>query len=359
MLADFFRNTEAGQVMTVICEDVSALFTKIGLQFEELQDSERAVTRCWECLPTVPDIISDTIHGLARVSRAAWPDWFSIQNCFTGKEEKISLDGPLTNQLTVDKLVQTTGGISASWLRSAVEACENGKSPLVRGVPNSIQIKQLALTIAPDRLVIVLGVNEKDPSDERLLGFAKAAEWIARESGCRVVAIIHHSLQKSRALDSIRYRSISLVTEVVMPGSEDDEPDKALFGPVCGKPHPFSPGEQKLAEKLLVDPELSSCFQFNQRIRSERESTYIVDLLWLEGKVIVEVDGYSFHSSPQAFKMDRNRDYELIISGYIVLRLPHEEIMTDVDLALEKIRDVVHYRKNQMDQPGKIWISNR
>ena len=37
---------------------------------------------------------------------------------------------------------------------------------------------------------------------------------------------------------------------------------------------------------------------------------------------------------------DRHRDYELLLSGYTVLRLSHDEVMADVTTALEKIRRV-------------------
>jgi very-short-patch-repair endonuclease len=72
-----------------------------------------------------------------------------------------------------------------------------------------------------------------------------------------------------------------------------------------------------------------------------------VDLLWLKGKVVVEIDGYRHHGNSFAFVEDRHRDYELLISGYIVLRLSHDEVVSDVEIAVEKIRDVVKFRHSQ------------
>jgi very-short-patch-repair endonuclease len=115
--------------------------------------------------------------------------------------------------------------------------------------------------------------------------------------------------------------------------------------PVQGRPHPYSPGEQLLARKLGDEPTLGPLFTFNQRVRTRFENDFLVDLVWPAGKVVVEVDGYEHHGNRYAFSLDRRRDYELTVSGYLVLRLPHDEVMADIELAIEKIRDVVRLRE--------------
>ena len=56
---------------------------------------------------------------------------------------------------------------------------------------------------------------------------------------------------------------------------------------------------------------------------------------------MVELDGYPDHGSRTAFMYDRNRDYELALSGFSVLRLANDEIAQDIEKAVEKIRDMV------------------
>jgi very-short-patch-repair endonuclease len=46
-----------------------------------------------------------------------------------------------------------------------------------------------------------------------------------------------------------------------------------------------------------------------------------VDVLWRKEKVIVELDGVDFHTSPWAFRRDRKKDAQLIAAGYIVIRI--------------------------------------
>jgi very-short-patch-repair endonuclease len=63
--------------------------------------------------------------------------------------------------------------------------------------------------------------------------------------------------------------------------------------------------------------------------------------LWPHGRLVVELDGYTDHSTPSAFERDRHRDYELIVSGYRVLRITNDEVKRDLEAAVSKIRDIV------------------
>jgi very-short-patch-repair endonuclease len=95
-----------------------------------------------------------------------------------------------------------------------------------------------------------------------------------------------------------------------------------------------------LAERLARDGELGGLFTFNTWVGDGRHR-FLVDLLWAEGKLVVEVDGYRWHSTESMFRSDRYRDYRLMTWGHLVLRLPHDEVMADVALQIEKIRDLV------------------
>jgi very-short-patch-repair endonuclease len=51
-----------------------------------------------------------------------------------------------------------------------------------------------------------------------------------------------------------------------------------------------------------------------------------VDFHWPEHDLVVEVDGYAFHSSRAAFERDRRRDVELHGAGYRVVRVTWSQI---------------------------------
>jgi very-short-patch-repair endonuclease len=56
-----------------------------------------------------------------------------------------------------------------------------------------------------------------------------------------------------------------------------------------------------------------------------RVGPFLVDFLWPEQRLIVEVDGYEFHGGRASFEADRARDAELIAQAYQVLRFTYRQ----------------------------------
>ena len=54
-----------------------------------------------------------------------------------------------------------------------------------------------------------------------------------------------------------------------------------------------------------------------------------VDLFWSEQRLIVEVDGFAYHSTRQAFERDRARDAALQAAGYRVIRVTWRQIVDE------------------------------
>jgi len=49
----------------------------------------------------------------------------------------------------------------------------------------------------------------------------------------------------------------------------------------------------------------------------------------------VEVDGFAYHSSREAFERDRRRDARLQAAGYRVVRFTYRQIVSDPDAAIK------------------------
>jgi very-short-patch-repair endonuclease len=64
----------------------------------------------------------------------------------------------------------------------------------------------------------------------------------------------------------------------------------------------------------------------------------VPDLLFVASKLIVEVDGYAFHSSRSAFEVDRTRQNLLVAAGYRVLRITWQRLLNDLDGVMAEIR---------------------
>ena len=53
---------------------------------------------------------------------------------------------------------------------------------------------------------------------------------------------------------------------------------------------------------------------------------YEVDATWIERKLIVELDSYEFHCTRMAFERDRQRDAELQLNGFRIVRVTYRRI---------------------------------
>jgi len=354
MLNKYLTQIPMGDVRTFLSTDVAEVISHLEGFGVNGSVAGKVVVQTWERLPEHEAILEDILQSLAKVTLAIWPFWYGQEVIFHASGENI-LEDHLLNQFKLRELQATRQDVCLPWLNAAVNACQMDKLPVLQSFPRTLQVSQLALAIDPTDLVAILAVCDLHPQEYRLLSLARAATWLAQSTQARVAVLIPEELAVQRELDSILYGVISLpslVQQTVVRATEEEA--KHVIWPIQGKPHPFSPGEQLLARKLSQDAELASLFFFNQNLETLHGRRYLVDLLWLEGKVVVEIDGYRHHGNAFAFVEDRRRDYELLISGYVVLRLPHDEVVNDVEIAVEKIRDVVKFRRSQ--QPIKSEV---
>lgn len=63
-----------------------------------------------------------------------------------------------------------------------------------------------------------------------------------------------------------------------------------------------------------------------------------VDALWPGQRVVVELDGYSFHHTRNAFERDRVRDASLQLAGYRVVRITWRRMEGDARATVEMLR---------------------
>lgn len=64
---------------------------------------------------------------------------------------------------------------------------------------------------------------------------------------------------------------------------------------------------------------------------------YEVDFLWRKQRLVVEVDGFAFHSSRAAFERDRARDAELAAAGYVVVRITWRRLVDRPEAVVARI----------------------
>jgi very-short-patch-repair endonuclease len=52
----------------------------------------------------------------------------------------------------------------------------------------------------------------------------------------------------------------------------------------------------------------------------------LVDFCWPAKRLVVEADSYTYHSMPSAFERDRERDQQLTLAGYTVVRFTYKQV---------------------------------
>ncbi len=100
--------------------------------------------------------------------------------------------------------------------------------------------------------------------------------------------------------------------------------------------------EQLLCDHICSDAELAPLFRFNWRVKTRYDTSPIVDLLWEAGRLVVEIDGKD-HCGLGQFIRDRRRDFELLMSGYQVIRFTRFKVLESPDQVLNDLRDAVRY----------------
>lgn len=91
---------------------------------------------------------------------------------------------------------------------------------------------------------------------------------------------------------------------------------------------------EKLLWQNLRDRQLEG-----MKFRRQRPiGKYIVDLVCIEKKIVVEADGNQHFQSEE----DKIRDADLKGQGYIVLRFWNNEILKNIDGVIQRILEVAH-----------------
>ncbi|HZE05157.1 MAG TPA: DUF559 domain-containing protein, partial [Solirubrobacteraceae bacterium] len=81
---------------------------------------------------------------------------------------------------------------------------------------------------------------------------------------------------------------------------------------------------------------------------------HLVDALWLEAKLVVEVDGYRVHGHRAAFERDRRRDQRLAAEGYVIVRITWRQLRDEPLAVVARLAQALAWRRGDGEwPPGK------
>jgi very-short-patch-repair endonuclease len=95
-----------------------------------------------------------------------------------------------------------------------------------------------------------------------------------------------------------------------------------------------SPRERAL-RALIRDHDLPEP-QFNVYVEGE-----LVDAVWPEHRLVVEVDGFGFHRSKRSFAADRERDRKLVRAGWRVVRFTGDDVTDRPDEVAAELSELL------------------
>jgi very-short-patch-repair endonuclease len=92
---------------------------------------------------------------------------------------------------------------------------------------------------------------------------------------------------------------------------------------------------RSMLEVLLL--QLSDDHQFPEPHANAQVEGFTVDFYWPHKRLIIEADSYTYHSMPSAFERDRDRDQQLTLAGYTVVRFTHQQVTRQRQAVAERI----------------------
>ncbi len=319
-------------------------------QAEHIPGDRRALFLRLRPADSVEAYVEQVIAVLAETAMRLWPVWFTDVSFAICRDDALGREaaGVITREAAA-----RAPGVNSTWAEAAARLALAGRPPRLAGALPAIELAQLSLAVSRVGLAFIADVSASSAA-----ALAHALEWIAQHSRAAVVALFTGLPPLDSPFDRILYGARRVIADTgrgasaSKPETRESVGSEIWLAPWRGAPHPLSEIEQRLASMLRDDTELADLFCFNWLVDTVRGSRPKVDLVWIDGRLVVELDGYSDHATRRAFIGDRHRDYELALSGYTVLRLANDEVVQDFGRAIEKIRNLVRLRRSQMNQEG-------
>ena len=68
-----------------------------------------------------------------------------------------------------------------------------------------------------------------------------------------------------------------------------------------------------------------------------RVAGHEVDFLWVDQRLVLEVDGFDHHADREAFERDRRRDAQLVAAGFRVVRITWRQLTQEPEAVVARL----------------------
>ena len=97
---------------------------------------------------------------------------------------------------------------------------------------------------------------------------------------------------------------------------------------------------ERLAVRLLRASGISG-FEVNHRTSLPGGRRVELDIAFVDRRVALELDGFAYHSAPEAHRADLHRANDLMAAGWTLRRFTWNDLLTDPDGFIADVREVL------------------
>jgi very-short-patch-repair endonuclease len=287
-------------------------------------------------------VIDDLLDRLDRVARQLYPAWLPAAAL---------LDDPAGAGTVAVRSIALrdarAGGHFGPFLADLAERALLGAAARDRFTPET-RAAELAKVIARSfgrtRAAILVSLPTKlTPENEQAL--VSAGRWLA-DSGRFGIWFAGGGLGSIDDVVRVPFQPPAPDAAVTVESGADDDAAADVVGypAIAGRPHPASRAEQSL-EAALAGVDWAAGREWNQQHQVHPLTNPVrVDLLWRAERCVVEIDGAE-HRDRERFANDRQRDVQLQLAGYAVLRFTNTQVVQHRDLVMSQLRQFLDRRR--------------
>lgn len=192
----------------------------------------------------------------------------------------------------------------------------------------NVPLRHRDVALTPDRFRLPVVLHWRDvPLGRRVAGSAWRVDLVtalADVASCASRRDVRAAFESAIHAGRIELSDAQRLLDAVLPPRE--------------VPMVLSAASGSGAESYFIEELVTQGLTFRQQVSFS--GVGYVDFL-VAGRLVVEVDGYEFHSSKEQFELDRERDAVLLGRGYPTLRIPARVVLEHPDVAAEMLRNAV------------------
>lgn len=203
-----------------------------------------------------------------------------------------------------------------------------------------------------NRVALVIGTDELTPPRQHAL--ASASEWLAARGFA--VWLVDDPIPAVDRISTVYVTLPEYLREIRAAESPNLRESTVEYRAVAGKPHPGSEVEKRVDRELAKHAWAASRrlnHPFQHSVIAQR---YLLDIVWLDDRFVVELDGEE-HFSPWRRAKDSQRDEILRGLGFHVLRIPNERVLTNVWQVVDEIEAALRQHRLTRNFPVNTLLA--